>query len=272
MKVIERKFDGILLLALTILLTSCGPKQPPLTEGPNFLLIISDDQRYDLMDYMPMTSELVFDQGVTFDKAYITTSRCCPSRSAILTGQYNHNNGVYTNSSSLTKPTFVKLMYDAGYYTGIVGKYLNSYPTASDPPKPEFSFWNTFVSEDTSYFDPILNINGENQQFTGYQENILRDRALEFFQEADASGRPFMLIFTPRTPHLPAIPAKEDESLYPNVPPYRPPSFNPEDMTGKPLFLASQPMLTEEQINAIDQRWLDTLRSFITQPDGRGFG
>ena len=40
---------------------------------PNFLLIISDDQRYDTMDYMSVTRAQIFEQGVTFTRAYVTT-------------------------------------------------------------------------------------------------------------------------------------------------------------------------------------------------------
>jgi len=250
---------------LALLLSGCGafqPTQAPRTEGPNFLIIISDDQRYDTMEFMPQTTSLIFDRSVTFNSAYVTTSRCCPSRAAILTGMYNHNNGVYTNESKLRKPTFVKQMYDAGYFTGIVGKYLNSYPTKpKDRPLREFNVWNVFASEAIQYKNPTMNINGHVKQLNGYQTDIIRDQAIEFFRKADQSGRPFMLIFAPRAPHLPAPPAKEDENLYSDLPLYRPPSFNPQELTGKPEWLASRPVLTEKQIAAVDNQRLNQLRS-----------
>ena len=41
-------------------------------ERPNFLFIVTDDQRFDTMGYMPRTQELIFDQGVTFENGVIT--------------------------------------------------------------------------------------------------------------------------------------------------------------------------------------------------------
>ena len=70
-------------------------------ERPNFLVIVTDDQRFDTMQYMPKTQELIFDQGVTFSKAYITTPFCCASRSSILTGMYAHNHEVYVNEDKI---------------------------------------------------------------------------------------------------------------------------------------------------------------------------
>ncbi len=38
-------------------------------------------------------------QGVSFSRAYVTSSLCTPSRVSILTGQYSHNHGAVYNSS-----------------------------------------------------------------------------------------------------------------------------------------------------------------------------
>lgn len=108
--------------ALTLIITACSPRRP------NFLIIISDDQRYDTMGAMPRTTSMIFDQGVSFTSAYATTSQCCPSRSSILTGMYAHNHGVYDNDIPLEQTTLVQRLHEAGYHTGLVGKYLNSYP------------------------------------------------------------------------------------------------------------------------------------------------
>ena len=70
-------------LLLGIVLSACGLNNRQDDPRPNFLVIISDDQRYDTMQFMPKTQELIFDQGVTFSHGYITTPLCCPSRSSI---------------------------------------------------------------------------------------------------------------------------------------------------------------------------------------------
>ena len=88
-------------LLLGAILSACGLNTRQNDPRPNFLIIISDDQRYDTMQFMPKTQELIFDQGVTFSHAYITTPLCCPSRSSILTGMYAHNHGVLDNGMKL---------------------------------------------------------------------------------------------------------------------------------------------------------------------------
>ena len=236
----------------------CGSTTPA-NDRPNILLIVSDDQRSDQMQFMPRTQSLIFDQGVAFDEAYVTTSRCCPSRSSILTGMFAHNHEVILNSDPLTKKTMVEYLNDNGYYTGLVGKYLNSYPVApEDPPRPEFDSWVAMISgpDGSRYFDTSLNVNGQWTENSGYQTYILRDYAINFLNQAQEQPDPFFLLFSPYAPHLPAVPAPGDEQLYPDLPLHNPPNFNPEDMSDKPQWMHSLPYLTEDQTASIQRDWL----------------
>src|SRR4051794_24046236 len=81
---------------------------------PNILVIISDDQRYDSMDYMPLTSSRIGGQGVTFTNAFVTTPLCNPSRASLRTGQYAHTHGAQRNSSPLLRPTVFNALHSAG--------------------------------------------------------------------------------------------------------------------------------------------------------------
>lgn len=251
-KSLMRILKLLLFLPLLLLWAGCGQRQET---PPNFLIILSDDQRFDSMPYMPQTTDLIFDQGLTFDSAYITTSRCCPSRATILTGMYAHTHNVRVNSDQLEQPTVVAALHENGYTTGLVGKYLNSYPTQpEDPPRPEFDYWIGMISGTNSakYFDTPLNVNGEWIKHSGYQMDILRDYALAFLQEANEKEQPFYLLFSPYTPHLPALPAPGDENLYPDLPPHQPPNFNPADMGGKPEWMQALPILNEESVASIN--------------------
>src|SRR5690349_21154124 len=65
---------------------------------PTVSLPLTDDQTLDEMQVLPQTQALIGGQGTTFNRAYVSYPLCCPSRAAILTGQYMHNNGVQGNS------------------------------------------------------------------------------------------------------------------------------------------------------------------------------
>lgn len=229
-------------------------------ERPNFLIIITDDQRFDTMEYMPNTQSLIFDQGVTFSHGYVTTPFCCPSRASILTGMYAHNHNVLVNEEKLKFTTLVEDLHKNGYYTGLVGKYLNSW---NGDARPEFDYWVTFFGGTVpNYYDPDLNVNGKWQKMTGYITYLFKDYVNEFLDKAASQRKPFLLIFAPNAPHPPYTPAKEDTLLYPDLPPFRPPSYNEADNSDKPLSIAGKQLLDEEgsaQIDRIRRRQILTL-------------
>lgn len=253
---------AILLLILVVLLQSCNGLPRVNDQRPNFLIIITDDQRFDMMEYMPNTQRMIFDQGVTFSHGYVTTPFCCPSRASILTGMYAHNHNVHVNSDKLQFPTFVDALHANGYFTGLVGKYLNSWKGEK---RSEFDYWVSFFGGTLpNYYDPRLNVNGKWEKETGYITYLFKDRVIEFLDQASRQSKPFLLIFAPNAPHAPYTPLKEDKGLYTDLPPYRPPSYNEVDVTDKPLSIAEKSPLSEEdstQIENIRRRQIQTLVS-----------
>lgn len=236
--------------AAALLLSGCASLAKD-DSRPNFLVIITDDQRYDTMEYLPRTRELIFDQGATFTQAYITTPLCCPSRSSILTGMYAHNHNVRDNDMKLESGTFIQDLHEAGYYTGLVGKYLNTW---NGDPRPEFDYWVSYAHGETRYKNPRLNVNGEwirhQDQYVTY---ALGNHAVEFLEKAARQSKPFVLLLAVNAPHDPVTPAPEDQDKLLDLPPYRPPSFNEDDISDKPAWLAGDPLLTPEEISTIDE-------------------
>jgi N-acetylglucosamine-6-sulfatase len=237
------------------------PTPSPESLRPNILLIISDDQRYDTMEVMPRTNAWIFDQGVTFSRAYVTTAKCCPSRSSILTGMLAHNHGVLVNANPLSHTTFAQRFHESGYYTGLVGKYLNSWDGSK---RPEFDFWVALQGENSPYYDPQLYVQGKLTQESGYITSILGEHARTFLQTAHNQEKPFLLIFAPNAPHAPALAAPGDEDLFGDLDPYRPASFGEEDISDKPDWVHDYPLLTKNEIGEIErfrQKQLQTLHA-----------
>ena len=66
---------------------------------PNVVFMLADDMNLPQFNrrYMRRTRKLIADPGTEFTNYFAATPLCCPSRAAMLTGQYGHNNGVTSN-------------------------------------------------------------------------------------------------------------------------------------------------------------------------------
>ena len=100
---------------------------------PNFLVIISDDQRPDTIAalgnraiHTPHLDRLVR-EGMTFTRATCAFPLCVPSRAEILTGATAFRNGVPWPSGRLKKGQvfWADALRNAGYHTWYSGKWMN---------------------------------------------------------------------------------------------------------------------------------------------------
>jgi len=100
-------------------------------EQPNFVIFVADDMAWnDCGAYghphirTPNIDKLA-DEGVRFNRAYLTCSSCSPSRCSMLTGRYPHS----TDAGELHLPLpaeqvmVTKALGDQGYWTAVVGKW-----------------------------------------------------------------------------------------------------------------------------------------------------
>ncbi|HEX7463724.1 MAG TPA: sulfatase-like hydrolase/transferase, partial [Actinomycetota bacterium] len=206
----------------------------------NILLLVSDDQAWSTFDrdLMPSVFAQLADRGVLFTRAYVNSSLCCPSRSEILTGLYEHHTGVDANRIQLTRPTIVEALHDLGYRTALAGKYLNS---VKCDPRPEFDQWmcSGHKPSDYSLRDPFMNVNGTWRTFHGYTVQIQADFISGFIRQTPA-GQPFFAVYTPTSPHLPA-----NDGRYASLPvsSIRGPAYDQETRTNaEPLHMRRPPI------------------------------
>lgn len=103
---------------------------------PNFLILISDDQRWDQVSYpgnqiipelkTPNLDNLA-SQGVYFTNAFVTSPICAVSRASIMTGRYVTTHGMNHFNTPLKQEvianTYPALLKKAGYRTGVLGKW-----------------------------------------------------------------------------------------------------------------------------------------------------
>lgn len=259
---------SLLLLSSCIGLLGNSPQNGDINDlRPNFLIIITDDQRYDSMQYMPRTQELIFDQGVTFSRGYITTPLCCPSRSSIFTGLYAHNHGVIDNDIQLKSDTFAYYLNESGYYTGLIGKYLNSWREKDEIP-PGFDYWVAFSRGESRYYNPRLNVNGDwirhQDQYITY---TLGEYALQFLDQASKQRNPFSLVLAFNAPHSPATPARDYKGVLPEITSHSPPNFNEEDVSDKPNWIAAKGLISDPEIEEIDRFRIAQILTLLPMDD-----
>ncbi|MEU1250777.1 sulfatase-like hydrolase/transferase [Micromonospora arida] len=90
---------GLALLAAWTPARGAEPAPAPTATTPNIIFVLVDDLAWNLVPYMPQVRQLQA-EGATFTNYTVTDSLCCPSRSSILTGQFPHDTGVFTNGGA----------------------------------------------------------------------------------------------------------------------------------------------------------------------------
>lgn len=128
---------------------------------PNLLFIMSDEHAaHALSAYgsrINTTPQLdrIAEGGMRFDNAFCTNSICAPSRAAILTGTYNHRNGVITLDTPLdnTLWTFPQQMQEDGYQTALIGKWHLGHGPGVDP--AGFDHWRVLPGQG-HYHNPVM--------------------------------------------------------------------------------------------------------------------
>ena len=103
---------------------------------PNFLFIITDQHRADHLGcygngvVRTPNIDSIAARGTRWNKFYVANPICMPNRASIMTGRMCSVHGARHNGIPLSKDhtTFVELLRDAGYATGLIGKsHLQSF-------------------------------------------------------------------------------------------------------------------------------------------------
>ena len=202
------KLTYLLPVVVLALLPGSGAqaaRHAPAAPRPNIVVIETDDQTLEEMRFLPKTQQLLARQGVTFDNFFVSFSLCCPSRASFLTGQYSHNNGVRSNQAPTggfysldSSRTLAVWLRRAGYYTAVIGKYLNQYGTRDPTEIPAgWNEWRVSVDPTTyRYYNYELNEQGELTTYCAdflpecYSTDMYRDKAVDLLLLTIQPGGP----------------------------------------------------------------------------------
>ena len=107
-----------------------------MTDRPNIILIITDQQRADSVAALGASwmqtpyLDLMVAEGTAFTNCFVTSPVCVSSRASLFCGMYPHSTGVFTNFEPW-QPTWVQWLADAGYHCVNIGKmHINPYDAA----------------------------------------------------------------------------------------------------------------------------------------------
>jgi len=208
------------LTALALLITPLVADKP---KQPNILFIFSDDHalqaitaygnsRYAEHFQTPNLDRLAA-EGALFVNSFCANSICGPSRACVLTGKHSVHNGFVDNSSRFDglQPTFPKYLGEAGYETAVIGKWhLVSEPTG-------FNHWEVLPGQG-SYWNPdFIQMDGSTKRFEGYVTDIITDKSIEWLENRQEKGKPFLLMSQHKAPHRNWMPAERHLMLFKGI-------------------------------------------------------
>ena len=213
----------------------------PADRKPNIVFILSDDQNPDTLacfggKVLTPTIDRLAREGIRFTRAYAVSSVCTPSRYTCLTGQYasrcrtsgflkqcppgTQANVAFNVQIQPGSLNLARVLHDAGYMTGFVGKWHTGGPAILKVP-PDGSFTDPKVAEMLAenqrrlsdyikqcgfdYAASLYRGNLDDHKFAAlnaHNQEWVTKGALDFLDQA--KGKPFFLHVCPTLQHSPS--------------------------------------------------------------------
>jgi arylsulfatase A-like enzyme len=202
----------------------------------NIIFIVADDLGYaDLGCYggriasfgaVSPNIDALAAGGLRFEEGYANSSVCSPTRFAMITMRYQYRlRGAMEepiNSRSRDDPrlglppempTLPSRLREAGYATGLIGKWHLGYPPHSGPLRSGYEEFFGIMAGGVDYFthcsskgDHDLYVGEQAHHEVGYLTDLLSGRAVDFVRRhapGAKTGKPFFLSLHYTAPHWP---------------------------------------------------------------------
>lgn len=188
-------------------------KSGPAKEKPNIIFILADDLGYgDLGCYgqkrlRTPNIDRMASEGMRFTDCYAGSTVCAPSRCSLMTGFHTGHCRVRGNKRVPLLPedlTISEILKDAGYTTGIIGKWGIGEPeTTGIPNRKGFDEWFGYLNQRHAhnYYPSVLWKNKKLYfpEIGEYSHDLFTREALTFIKEKKDS--PFFLYLAYTIPH-----------------------------------------------------------------------
>jgi arylsulfatase A-like enzyme len=205
---------------------------------PNIVFIITDDQGYgDISAHgNPILKTPHLDrlrsESMRFEDFHVSPT-CAPTRSALFTGRHEFKSGVTHTILERERLapdaiTLAQVLRDAGYATGIFGKWHLGDETEYLPTARGFT--EMFIhggggigqsypgscgdAPGNKYFNPAILHNSKFVKTEGYCTDVFFRQASGWMRSQKEAGKPFFAYIPTNTPHSPYIAKPQDFELY----------------------------------------------------------
>lgn len=219
------RFSVIASLLGLVLPALAQPAAAPPQKRPNIVLIMADDMGYSDIgcfggEVQTPNLDRLAAGGVRVTQFY-NTSRCCPTRAALLTGLYSHQAGVGDMVGDFGTPgyrgflndscaTIAEVLRPAGYHTLMAGKWHVGGKPGHWPRDRGFERYWGLVDGGGNYWtvDPTRTLVDEETVIphdgrSWYLTDEFADHAVKYVDEYGRKPEPFFLYLAFTAPHWP---------------------------------------------------------------------
>jgi arylsulfatase A-like enzyme len=199
---------------------------------PNIVLVMTDDQgKGDLSclgnpDMKTPNIDRLYGESTRFTDFHVSPT-CAPTRSSIMSGRHEFRNGVThtikeRERMALSTVTIAEVLQQAGYKTGIFGKW---HLGDEEPYQPHSrGFGEVFIhgaggigqayegscadappNQQNRYFDPVIRHNRTFVKTRGFCTDVFFQQALGWIKERKDQDAPFFAYISTNAPHGPMI-------------------------------------------------------------------
>jgi arylsulfatase A len=217
----SRRIVVLFLLACTVVGIGDGFAAQ---DKPNIIVILADDLGYgDIACFghpenlTPHLDQLA-SEGLKFTDFHANGPMCSPTRAAFLTGLYQNRFGPYFESALSAErpsiglpphvPTIPALLKEAGYATGMYGKWHLGYAPPHTPPHFGFDDFRGLLTGDGDHVSQISRSGTEDWYHNdtiameeGYTAELITDHSIDFIREHQ--DEPFFLFMSHLAIHFP---------------------------------------------------------------------
>ncbi|HEX6962237.1 MAG TPA: sulfatase-like hydrolase/transferase, partial [Lacipirellula sp.] len=192
-------------------------------QKPNIVLIMADDFGYECVtanggeSYQTPQLDKLAAGGMRFEHCYVQPV-CTPTRVQLMTGLHNVRNYFSFGKIGRDARTFAHLLKEAGYATGIAGKWQLG--RAKNLPQV-LGFDEAYLWQHTRrpprYANPGLELNGEERDFSKgeYGPDLINEFALDFITRH--KDGPFLLYYPMLLTHSPFQPTPDSANWDPQA-------------------------------------------------------